>query len=431
MTQITELEFPLPSRQPWPARLPFYYGWVNVVVAAVAMSATLPGRTYGLGLIKEPLCKDLGIGELRFDLLNMWAIIIGTTIVLPVGRLIDRFGTRAVVVGVSAALGACVLLMSRASNETELFVTLTLVRGLGQGALSVVAIALVGKWFRKRAGMAMGVFTVLLGVGFTGPILAVGAAVEKYGWRSTWDAVGLSLIGMVLIGFLFARSTPESIGVQPDDPAEDADAPTAEVPLLVALRTSAFWAYSLAATMFLLTFSALTLDNASLLQEHGLDAAKANGTVMGVLFLSGLPANFLTGWLARHYSLGRLLAVGVVIMAASLVMFPMVTTLGGAAVYAVLLGASGGVITVAYFAVYGHTYGRAHLGSIQAAVQVLTVLASAVGPVLLSVCREWFSRTEPFFYASAAVSMVLAVAVWVVRPPVVTVAAAVGDDAPI
>ena len=28
-----------------------YYGWVNVVVAAAAMSATLPGRPYGLGLI--------------------------------------------------------------------------------------------------------------------------------------------------------------------------------------------------------------------------------------------------------------------------------------------------------------------------------------------------------------------------------------------
>jgi hypothetical protein len=44
-----------PARLPWPARLPFSYGWVSVALAALAMSATLPGRTYGLGLIKEPL----------------------------------------------------------------------------------------------------------------------------------------------------------------------------------------------------------------------------------------------------------------------------------------------------------------------------------------------------------------------------------------
>ena len=127
----------------------FYYGWVNVGIAAVAMSATLPGRTYGLGLIKEPLRADLGISELRFGFLNFWAIVIGALVVPPVGYLIDRFGTRVVLAGVAAALGGSVVLMSRAGDDRELAITLTLVRGLGQGALSVVAISLVGKWFRR------------------------------------------------------------------------------------------------------------------------------------------------------------------------------------------------------------------------------------------------------------------------------------------
>src|SRR5262245_49956576 len=119
----------------WPSRLPFYYGWVNVFVAAVAMSATLPGRTYGLGLIKEPLRADLGISDLQFNALNFWAIVLGASIVLPVGRLIDRIGSRTTLVVVVSALGACVVGTSRAWDEASLFVTLTLVRGLGQGAL--------------------------------------------------------------------------------------------------------------------------------------------------------------------------------------------------------------------------------------------------------------------------------------------------------
>jgi MFS family permease len=129
-----------PQARSWPSRLPFYYGWVNVLVAAVAMSATLPGRTYGLGLIKELLRADLGIGDLRFNALNFWAIILGAVVVLPAGRLIDRIGARTTLVLVAGALGACVLLMSRAWDQTSLFVTLTLVRGLGQGSLSVVSI---------------------------------------------------------------------------------------------------------------------------------------------------------------------------------------------------------------------------------------------------------------------------------------------------
>jgi hypothetical protein len=42
-----------------PVRVPFYYRWVNLVFAAVAMVATLPGRSVGIGLITEPLIADL------------------------------------------------------------------------------------------------------------------------------------------------------------------------------------------------------------------------------------------------------------------------------------------------------------------------------------------------------------------------------------
>src|SRR5271156_2652734 len=106
---LTACEAPLPRSPSWPARVPFYYGWVNVLVAAIAMSATLPGRTYGLGLIKEPLRADLGISDLRFNLLNFWAIVIAAVFVLPTGRLIDRRGSRTALVVIAATLGACVV----------------------------------------------------------------------------------------------------------------------------------------------------------------------------------------------------------------------------------------------------------------------------------------------------------------------------------
>ena len=53
-----------------------YYGCMNVVMAALAMTATLPGRTFGLGLIKKPLIEDLGLTSLGFDHLNLWAVLL-------------------------------------------------------------------------------------------------------------------------------------------------------------------------------------------------------------------------------------------------------------------------------------------------------------------------------------------------------------------
>ena len=40
-----------------PHARPAWIGWSNVVVAAVIMLATLPGRTQGLGLITEPMLR--------------------------------------------------------------------------------------------------------------------------------------------------------------------------------------------------------------------------------------------------------------------------------------------------------------------------------------------------------------------------------------
>jgi hypothetical protein len=43
---------------------------------------------------------------------------------------------------------------------------MTLTRGHGQSALSVVSLALVGKWFARRLNYAMAIFSLLVGFGF-------------------------------------------------------------------------------------------------------------------------------------------------------------------------------------------------------------------------------------------------------------------------
>ena len=91
----------------------FYYGWVSLGVAALAMVATLPGRTQGLGLVTEPLLRDLGIGRVAFAEINLVATLVGSLFCLGIGRLIDRVGSRLVLTVVTAALGLVVLAMSR------------------------------------------------------------------------------------------------------------------------------------------------------------------------------------------------------------------------------------------------------------------------------------------------------------------------------
>src|SRR5438876_669553 len=82
-----------------------YYGWVCVVAAALAMVATLPGRTMGLGLVTEPLLRDLGLSRTTYGAINLWATLLGAGFGLAGGRLVDRVGARGVLTGLALLLG--------------------------------------------------------------------------------------------------------------------------------------------------------------------------------------------------------------------------------------------------------------------------------------------------------------------------------------
>ena len=132
--------------------------WVNVILASLMMLATLPGRTQGLGLITEPMLRDLHLDRVLYADINLWATLIGSIMCVPTGWLLDRFGLRWPAVSLILLLGGVVWCMSvQAGTVLGLFLLILATRAIGQSALSVVSISTVGKTSETREGLAMGV----------------------------------------------------------------------------------------------------------------------------------------------------------------------------------------------------------------------------------------------------------------------------------
>jgi len=104
----------------------FYYGWVVLGVAALAMVGTLPGRTQGLGLITEPLLRDLAVDRVRFAQINLVATLVGSLFCFGIGGLVDRHGSRVVLAALALLLGGVVLAMSGVHSAAMLLVLITL-----------------------------------------------------------------------------------------------------------------------------------------------------------------------------------------------------------------------------------------------------------------------------------------------------------------
>lgn len=403
------------------ARAPFYYGWVVLGLAALAMVGTLPGRTQGLGLITESLLRDLSLDRLAFAQMNLWATLLGSLFCLGVGRLQDQLGSRTMLVVIASLLGAVVLAMSVATSVAVLFVLLVLSRGLGQSALSIVSLAMVGQWFRRRLNLAMGIYAIALSMGFMIAFPVVGAVVKNEGWRTAWGAIGWCLLpGLALLGWWLGRRGPEAAGLAMENETSATSAPaSATAPSFTwgqALRTPAFWVFALASSVYNLVASGVGLFNESILAERGFPADIYHRSLV-VCALTSLVGNFLGGWLASRWSVNRLMALAMVLLAAALAALPSLRTVTQVDAFAVVMGLAGGFVIVIFFGFWAETFGRAHLGRVVGTAQMLTVLASATGPLLLAQCHAVTGSYAAVFYTLAGVVAILALAAWTVKLP--------------
>src|SRR5262249_37327940 len=103
--------------------------------------------------------------------------------------------------------------------------------------------------------------------------------------------------------------------------------------------------------------------------------------------------------------------------AAALAAMPLIHSLSQLWIVAVLIGASGGMITVIFFAVWRQAFGPAHLGRIQGAAQMLTVLASAIGPLVFAECASLTGSYTLALWTLAPSVLLLGLAALRVRMP--------------
>jgi MFS family permease len=327
--------------------------------------------------------------------------------------------------------------MSASTSLVGLTLWITLTRALGQSALSVASLSIVGHWFVKRIDTAMAVYSIAISVGFMAAFPIVGYAVQRTGWRSAWLAVGIAVLALSPVALIVVRKTPESAGLTPDGDSSRLEPASAQMRLSSSTAVEAgisrpeelsgyswtetlampsFWVFAIGTALYGLVASGIGLFNESILAERGFAADVYYKTLVVTAF-TALAGNFAGGWLAHRVPLGRLMALSLFILAVGLIALPHVSTLSHVMGWAVAMGAGGGLVMVLFFSVWGRVFGRRHLGRIQGSAQALTVVASAVGPLLLAWCLASTGSYAAIFNALAALVTATGVAALLVSLP--------------
>ena len=259
-----------------------FYGWVMLAVAALAMFASGPGQSHLFSVFILPITEDLQISQTAVSSAYALATLAAAFGLPYVGRLIDRYGVRRVLLGIATLFGAAACAFGTVTNLALLALGFGALRFLGQGSLMLSSANLVAQWFSRKRGFALS----LMALGFSvsvalHPPLAQWM-IDQVGWRTTWVWLGaISWLLLLPSVFLLVENKPEDLGLQPDGarpaPRSDAlrsgsaaDGAEAGLTSRQALATSAFWTIAASLSTFSMLVTGLFFHQVSMFESLGL-----------------------------------------------------------------------------------------------------------------------------------------------------------------
>lgn len=426
-------------------RMRVFYGWW--VVSASAAIIFLTGGTfyYGFSALVKPLQSEFGWTRALISGAFSLRTEVGGLASPVVGYLVDRMGSRRLLLAGSVLVGAGFVFLSRVESVWA-FYTAVMVIAVGMSATGgSVALTAAAHWFVRQRGRAMAVLTA--GAGSSGVMVVVLATlISAFGWREALLIMGIAQWAVCIPLALVVRHRPQEMGLLPDGeppPLRSAAAQTggrlpgraaalaeadgvADGPSHLqdsgltigqALRSRAFWLLALAMSLAGFGSTAIIVHQVVYVTEAaGLSDEEAAAVAMMMPMIS-LAGRLGFGWLADYREKRQVLAasytllgLGILLLAAAREPWQLLFFL------AVFSPGWGGSIAVrpAFQAEY---FGLRAFGALQGLMFTVSTLGSVAGPIFAGWLHDSTDTYRHAFVILALATLSAAPAVLMVGQP--------------
>ena len=413
-----------------PRQLPFFYGWVVLVVATLGILASIPGQTMGVSVFTDSILEATGLSRLQVSNAYLVGTILSGLSLPWAGVRMDRLGARVSGFGAALGLGCMLIFLSEVdrissllgdTTEGTLFLLIVGFLGIrffGQGTLTMVSRTMLGRWFERRRGLAAGISGVVTGFGFGVAPRVLDGWIQEATWRGAWQQLAvLVAVGMGSIVLIFFRNDPESCGLRMDGRAPTILEQKPEERAYTrrdAIRTLAFWAVTATLACHSMIVTGITFHIVDLGAEVGVGRSEAVSIFLPMAVTS-TAVGLIGGVLADRIPVRALLASMALAEAVGVVG---AVDLSSRSELAVLgLGVGAGLFLPVSTIAYPQFFGRRNLGAIVGVEMMLLVVASALGPSLLASSRDAFGSYAPALYLSLVLPAFALVLSMVFRRP--------------
>lgn len=395
-----------------------FYGWW-IAAASFFIALYVAGIIFfGFTAFFEPIVEEFGWSYTEVSIgVSLRGLEMGILAPL-IGFLVDRFGSRKLVLFGVITVGFGLLFLSRTQSLITLYAGFLLLSLGAGGCTSVVLYTAVANWFKRNIGRALGI--VACGFGAGGIMVPlVPWLIDAYGWRT---ALVIFALGMWVLGIplaLVIRDRPEQYGYHLDGDAEaemvdsGIDSEIAETSFLSVIKSRTLWFIGIAESVRWLILTAVVIHIMPYLSSIGVTRANAAFVAAAVPLLS-LIGRFGFGWLADMFNKRYLMAITYCLTGVAMIALSYASAWSAMILFLLFFSmALGGGVTLRG-AMLSEYFGRASFGKVLGTIMGVCAIGGIVGPVFAGLTFDTMGSYQLIWLAFAgptviSVGLILAV----------------------
>jgi MFS family permease len=402
-----------------------YYGWW-VVLACFTINLYVGGIIFfSFTAFFEPIQQEFGWSHTQISIATSLRGLEMGIFAPIVGFLVDRFGSRKLLLGGSVIIGIGLVLLSFTQSLLMFYICFLFIALGAGGCTSVVTMTAVAVWFRKNVGLALGFMASGFGAGgLIVPLVVL--LIDASGWRLTLVILGT---GMWLLGIplaLIVRDRPEQVEFNPEAPvAESSPAPSEgerspriKGAFFEMIKKPSFLYLNLAEAVRMMSVTAVVIHLMPYLSSLGVPRATA-GAVAAALPLVSIAGRFGFGWWGDHFDKRVVMSATFFLMSAGAFVFCYVRSIPVLILFLLLFAPGFGGSLVLRGAMLQEYFGMAYFGKMIGIVLGSASIGGIIGPTLAGWAFDTTGSYALVWYGLCGLSAVAILPIMKMKPTLI------------
>lgn len=391
------------------------YGWLVGFVVFLSFTLTIGIAQYSFGVFVTELEHALGWTRTEVSIALSLFAMMGVA-ALPVGWLLDRFGSRPVMAVSLTALAVSQLLRPWMTDLWQFYALNALQFAAVPGAASLSGPRLVGVWFHATRGRAMGL--TAMGANFGGIVFSSLTAllIGSIGWRSAYVVYGVMFLALVPVVLYVIHESPPAAAT--DDLRRAAVAPPrpmANVNVGEALRSRTFYLVVAALLLAQITYQSVLPQIVPHLESVGISRTTAAAALSTVALFGGA-GKVVLGWFCERRPARIALIVSLLCQVVGMLMLLLAGDSWLLWLSVPVFGFGFGSLGAIQPLLVQETFGMLAFSRIFGLINFLTLASALIGPPLVGASFDVTHSYQSAFLVIAALFMLAAGISWFARP---------------